>query len=354
MPHKILLINNGYPTNENPKRSSYIKNIYDCLIKADMKVDLLVLDSNFKSRKKLFIKYLDFYFRILKFRKFNDYDFVIVNNYPHCSLPLFFKLNKIKNLIIHWHGEDILNPTWKQFIFNLIYYFIKKNVKHISPSRYFAQFVSKRLNIPVEDVFVSPSGGIDVEKFKGKEIEKDYKVIKLGFASALMKNKGIDLIIELLKSTGNIERETDRAIEFHYIEYGRESGYYNKLLAQFQHCKRWDVLRFDKMHQFYNSINILLFPTKGESLGLVALEAMSCGVPVVGTDDFALIEYVIPGVTGERFKKGDKDSFIESVVKCIKNIHSYQSRAYVIQNYSKDKVAKDYKAFFSKIKHTNT
>ena len=57
------------------------------------------------------------------------------------------------------------------------------------------------------------------------------------------------------------------------------------------------------MPQFYNSCDILLFPTHHESLGLVGLEAMACNKPVVGSNCTALPEYIIPGKTGELFEK---------------------------------------------------
>ena len=48
----------------------------------------------------------------------------------------------------------------------------------------------------------------------------------------------------------------------------------------------------EKMPNFYNSIDIFLFPTNrsAESLGLVGLEAMSCGVPVLCSNTTSLAE----------------------------------------------------------------
>jgi len=44
------------------------------------------------------------------------------------------------------------------------------------------------------------------------------------------------------------------------------------------------MLARELMPSFYELIDVLLFPTQSESVGLVAIEAMACGVPVLASD----------------------------------------------------------------------
>jgi glycosyltransferase involved in cell wall biosynthesis len=60
-----------------------------------------------------------------------------------------------------------------------------------------------------------------------------------------------------------------------------------------------------QMRSWYRSLDVLLMATYGEGFGLPVLEAMGCGVPVIGTDTAALPEKIPTGagwlVTGQEF-----------------------------------------------------
>ena len=103
------------------------------------------------------------------------------------------------------------------------------------------------------------------------------------------------------------------------------------------------------MSNFYNAIDMLVFPTKGESLGLVGLEAMCCNKPVVGTNKFALPEYIISGLTGETFEYNNLNSLKLSLVKCINALQTYHARDFVLENYSRKKVVEQYKELLTRV-----
>ena len=51
--------------------------------------------------------------------------------------------------------------------------------------------------------------------------------------------------------------------------------------------------------------DVFVFPTYGESLGLVGLEAMSCGVPVIASNIGGPKGYIVSGENGLLFKPKD-------------------------------------------------
>ena len=63
--------------------------------------------------------------------------------------------------------------------------------------------------------------------------------------------------------------------------------------------------------QLLQAANLLLLPSETESFGLVALEAMASGVPVIATRVGGLPEVVEDGVTGFLTPVGDVDQMAE-------------------------------------------
>lgn len=71
----------------------------------------------------------------------------------------------------------------------------------------------------------------------------------------------------------------------------------------------------EQMPALYQAHDILLFPTLREGFGLVAAEAMACGLPVVATDCSALPELVVHGKGGFLFAPGDVAGMREQVLR---------------------------------------
>ncbi|WP_037289207.1 N-acetyl-alpha-D-glucosaminyl L-malate synthase BshA [Saccharibacillus sacchari] len=64
----------------------------------------------------------------------------------------------------------------------------------------------------------------------------------------------------------------------------------------------------DEIAQVISLADILLLPSEKESFGLVALEAMACGVPTVGSEAGGIPELVQHGVTGYLAPIGDTEA----------------------------------------------
>jgi N-acetyl-alpha-D-glucosaminyl L-malate synthase BshA len=66
--------------------------------------------------------------------------------------------------------------------------------------------------------------------------------------------------------------------------------------------------KVDAVAELLRSADLFLLPSASESFGLSALEAMACGVPVVGTEVGGLREVVRNGETGALVPVGDVDA----------------------------------------------
>jgi N-acetyl-alpha-D-glucosaminyl L-malate synthase BshA len=79
----------------------------------------------------------------------------------------------------------------------------------------------------------------------------------------------------------------------------------------------------------YRASDVLLLPSQTESFGLVALEAMACGVPVVASRVGGLPEVVTDGETGLLAPVGDVAQMAEQVVRLLTDddFHARAARA---------------------------
>jgi glycosyltransferase involved in cell wall biosynthesis len=69
--------------------------------------------------------------------------------------------------------------------------------------------------------------------------------------------------------------------------------------------------------QTYREAWVAALPSFGEAFGLVLVEAMACGTPVVGTDDGAIPEIVDRPEVGRLFRRDDAASLAETLLEAL-------------------------------------
>ncbi len=75
------------------------------------------------------------------------------------------------------------------------------------------------------------------------------------------------------------------------------------------------------------SSDLFVLPSDHESFGLAALEAMACGVPVLGTRSGGLVEVVEDGVTGRLFEVGDVEAGAAAAMELLAGRERYSAAA---------------------------
>lgn len=349
---KVLIINNGYPSPYLPNYTTYIASIAECLAKANCDVDKMVIYYNHKiSILYKIAVYIKFWFKAFT-KNLREYDYIYINHAPYVW-PIFFNPTFTKmRTFVHWHGDEAVVKSTFLCVTRLL---IRKRIigcRHICPSEYFKSVVSKEIRIPLPEIIVSPSGGVDTdlfvpEKHNSKNIKKEFI---LGFSSGMSKGKGSDIIMKLVENAYLIEKKLKSKILFYIIDYGKDMCSYRERLVKCKNVVLVTKMSKQKMPSFYNGIDLLLMCSRrrSESLGLVVLEAMSCGKPVVSFNSFAFPELIIPDKTGEMATVSDDidtnvDNFTTAIYKVISNYNIYSPRTVVINNYSKEYVIGQYK-----------
>lgn len=313
---KILIVSNMYPDKNNPSYGVFVKRFCNQIEKIGIDYDKSVMYKENSKLKKL-IRYIMFYIITILKIMFKRYDLVYIHYASHSGLPVLL-MRKIKHFKIYTnvHGSDVVPENSKQEKFQK---FTKKLMcisdKIIVPSEYFKDYIIKKYLIEEQDIYIYPSAGINpqvfykYDKIKKNEIKMNLKIsnnneIIIGFVGRIAYGKGWDTFIKALNDL-NIKLP-DLRFKAIIVGEGSEEKKLNYLITNTNlddRVVRLGLLSQEKLADIYNCLSIFIFPTEreGESLGLVALEAMACGVPAIASDFAAPKYYIKDELNGYKF-----------------------------------------------------
>jgi L-malate glycosyltransferase len=99
--------------------------------------------------------------------------------------------------------------------------------------------------------------------------------------------------------------------------------------------------------------DLFLLPSQNEAFGLVALEAMSCGVPVIATRTGGIPEVVEHGVSGYLAGVGDVEAMADAGLELLGDADRWrrfsQAARDAAQHFSADRVVAEYEAFYTEV-----
>ncbi len=75
----------------------------------------------------------------------------------------------------------------------------------------------------------------------------------------------------------------------------------------------------ENLEELYSISDLMLLVSEKESFGLVALEAMACGVPCIGTNVGGIPEVISDGETGYICEMGDIDPIAKKGIEILLN-----------------------------------
>ncbi len=171
--------------------------------------------------------------------------------------------------------------------------------------------------------------GVDVDKYEFNSVPSDYLLMvgsigrhkNQGAAIRVAKKLGIKLILAGKISDKSYYEDIKKDIDGESIRWLGETKFEEKL-------------------KLYQGAKAFLFPILwNEPFGLVMIEAMSCGTPVIAFRNGSTSEVVLDSVTG--FVVDDEHGMIEAVGK-IDQISREACRKYVEENFTIQKMIDNY------------
>jgi N-acetyl-alpha-D-glucosaminyl L-malate synthase BshA len=126
------------------------------------------------------------------------------------------------------------------------------------------------------------------------------------------------------------------------LERAEELGVANRLLFLGKH---------QSVDELLACADLFLLPSRNESFGLAALEALACGTPVIASDMGGLPEVVTHGETGYLFPLGEVGDMAEAGLSLLKDPDRWSrfseaARADALARFSNDRVVPMYEALY--------
>lgn len=347
---KIGIVSNMYPSESDSKYGIFVKAITESLIKKGAEVQFLcVINGKEQNNFRKILRYLKLYLCIVFNLLFKKTDAVYFH-YPLHFAPLLYLLSffMIKPSVLNFHGTDLLNNNSGMLhVFEkLLYRSVRSSRLIVVPSRHMKQVVCEKFGVKEEMVFVSPSGGVDFTVFKMIDDNPAFvREYSGGFVSRISELKGWKVYLNalnILKKKGLITTH-----KFLFAGTGPEENQSEKMIKDLDLTENIVFIKTGEQSRFpgfFNSLDVLVFPSYSESLGLIGLEAMACGTPVIGSRIGGISQYLLEEKNGLFFESGDASSLAEKIEKWMKlskveKMRFRESALNTAKDYDRDRIA---------------
>lgn len=289
---KILVISNMYPTDQHRSFGIFVKNQVHALEEAGIDVELAVNDNPATGKKNVLKKYRKWGFKALgkgfSLRK------QLSLTHAHYVFPSGMLSLTLKRLfgvpyVVTAHGGDIERMPKKSPRIHNWTTTILQNAEHvIAVGPLLAEQIEQEFTVPKDKISVL-SMGVNRELFK--PIPKSEARAQLGlddasfrflFVGNVIEQKGVE---ELLQAFQMMKTQCNCNIELTIIGARRDEEYMKRLHPFIDDAVRFiDPLPQNELVKWFQASDTFVLPSHLEGLGLVALEALASGTPVIASE----------------------------------------------------------------------
>ncbi|QHS23514.1 glycosyltransferase family 4 protein [Virgibacillus sp. MSP4-1] len=324
--HRILVITNMYPSQVHPSFGIFIKNQVDALRLRGFDIDVIAVQDPRMGKFRVIRKYFFWALKVAaSLLNGKRYDLVHAHYIvPSGLLGLLVKKIQGSRLIITSHGGDLdkmakIHPLMERLTGRILHqsdYIIavgeelkQKLVEHYRISTNKLEII----NMGVNRKIFRP---IDDKKAKDT-LQLNYHYTHLLFVGNLIKAKGILELVEAFKQL----KKKHNMLQLHLIGAAKEPDFMHHIEALIQNEE--DIFIYQPLKQkdiaiWMSAADLFILPSHMEGFGLVALEAMSCHTPVIGSDVGGL-SYLLSNRTGLLIQPKNTLSLEKAMEDLLKN-----------------------------------
>lgn len=206
----------------------------------------------------------------------------------------------------------------------MIYYPVEKFCSHLTDKLITINkedYALAKSKFKTKEICYIPGVGINLSRFDNVQVDRNTKRREIGVpkdafllfsVGELNENKNHQIVIKALEKLNNPN--------IHYAIAGIGEGHDDllKLAHNIGVYEQVHLLGYRKDIPELNCISdVFCFPSIREGLGLAAIEAMACGVPVVAADNRGTRTFILDGENGFLCRNDSVDEFVMALTKLI-------------------------------------
>lgn len=185
----------------------------------------------------------------------------------------------------------------------------------------------------VKKVEYIPGVGLDTKKFRNCVVNREKKCEELGIAQQLRLVLEIPLDAVWLISVGELNRNKNHrtiikalaeiGVDKYNLFYtivgsGKLENELRKLIVKLGLKNHVKLLGYrNDIKELLDAADVFCFPSRREGLGLAAIEAMACGLPLITSNIHGINDYSVNGITGYTCSPNDVEGFAHSILKLV-------------------------------------
>jgi glycosyltransferase involved in cell wall biosynthesis len=219
----------------------------------------------------------------------------------HGFIPLELQFNPAKRLIL-----DNVALTHSRNV----YQFVDKIVVN---SHYMLRNIVGYYGIASEKIKVIPNG-VDPNRFLTHE--KRVRLIghpSILYFGGLSERKGVDVLLRAIAKTKLVLP----SIKLHLVGSGDFSDHL-RILSMREEIEKdvifWGHADRSLVPQYYNAADICIFPSRYEPFGIVILEALASGRPVIASNVGGIPEFISSGENGILVEPNDPEALSRAII----------------------------------------
>lgn len=274
---------------------------------------------------------------------------------PHATAALLaramVRTAKAPAVVTTLHGTDVTLVGLEPSYLRTTQHAIEASDKVTAVSHYLAHYTCKEMGVGcgIEVVYNS----VDVERFvpqasaeeRSKYAHPDEKILMhiSNFREVKRTSDVVRIFAKVKEAIGaRLVMIGDGPEKPACVSLAQQLGVHGRIIF---------VPSFPEVEKVLAVSDILLLPSAQESFGLVALEAMACGVPVVASNIGGIPEVVEDGVSGFLHDLGDVEAMAHSALRLLQDdaLHTQFSKAarqQAVENFPEAELVEAYEAIY--------